>query len=174
MLRLAAVVCSAAGIDPGFDIPYLVSPTQAEQSELATVSQNPWKWESKVNLFKTMETMYTQGEGVALEAQKRYQKDIDGLKDTIGKEAAEIKAAQERQRRAEQGIYGEADGLNSVHNTEMSQMALFNAGATVANKLYLSETTWQRSLRQAGKVGQYVASDDSDVVGVINGGDGVL
>lgn len=184
MLSFLVLVSANGPEHSSLHIPYLSSPTNVEGKPLPVESANPWKASSQLtgndDFLNRIKNMYsgdaTQAEGnnVNLALQQQYANTLNALSDEIAGEAADVKAAQDSQRENEQGIIAEGDALVQVHTQEQAQATLYNAAASVANQLLLSEHSWQSSLGQAGKVEAFVAGDNNDVIHVLDGGATVL
>lgn len=186
MLPVLLVLVAADAAEPSgnaLSIPYLSTPSSIEGKPIPVPSANPWRASSALTgtgeFLNKIRAMYKdadqpKGQEIDLEKQKQYVAEINTLSQQIEAEAAAAKAAQDDANKNEERIVKEGDALVQVHGQEAAQASLFNAAASVANQLLLSEHSWQGALGQAGKVESFVAGDDNDIVGVLDGGEAVL
>lgn len=174
---MVVAVAQSAGLP---NIPTLGSPLQVEGQEPPTATQNPWKHTSNMDemsntdLASRIKNMFkgenAAGSDVDLDAQRRYGDEMNALMDEVNAESDKIAANAKQQDANNDGIRSEGHDLITVHHNQNGEMSLFNAAASMSNQIWRSEHQWQTALQQAGKVENFVAGADTDVINVLGEG----
>jgi len=164
------------------DVPLTKSPMQlrGDEEPLFKEASNPWKYTSNMDelsgtdLLSRVKNMYNpknnQGADVDLEAQKRYQDELNSLAQEVSEESDKIAQNQAQQDANNRGIRDEAGDLVTVHHNQNGEQSLYNLAASNANQIWASEHKWQSALLQATKVENFVAGADTDVISVLGEG----
>lgn len=186
VLALVGLVAAEAEATPNgqvLHIPYLNGPSGNLDSPPPEMSANPWRSASQLmgghDMLTKLKTMYSGGDqsqpgGIDLEQQQKYITELNAMSEEIAQQSASVSAARAQQRENDKAIMAEGEQLMTVHSQEQAQASLYNAAASVANQLLLSEHGWQSSLSQADKVENFLANDDNDILHVLDGGATVL
>jgi len=178
---LAAFLVLVAGqsaFHPGMpNIPTAMSPMQTAgiPHEEHTETANPWKFSSNMvdgttDLLSRIKHAKHEGSDVNPEENAKLMAKMAGLADEVAAEADKISANERQQDANGDGIRQEGKDLVTVHHNQMGESSLYNLAANSANQIWKSEHNWQSALEQAGKVENFVAAADTDVIGVLGQG----
>jgi len=175
---LFVLVAGQSSFNPGMpDIPTAMSPMQTAgiPHEEHTETANPWKFSSNMvdgttDLLSRIKHAKHEGSDVNPEENAKLMQKMGELSDEVAAEADKIAANERQQDANDDGIRQEGKDLVTVHHNQMGESSLYNLAANSANQIWKSEHNWQSALEQAGKVENFVAAADTDVIGVLGQG----
>lgn len=151
---------SAAAASPfPLGIPTLDTPSAELRASdvLGLPAHHPWDHTSRVDVLGRMR-------------RNGQQNDIDQLNDSLDTEAQALEETKGTQAEAVENIVEEKNRLQQVHSQESSQKAIYNAAASVNNKLTLAEQGWEKSLHASAGVQSFLSSTDNNEIRVLDRG----
>jgi len=171
------VLVEAAGPNMGPTIPVLHAPSSSVSHPIPTMPDKPW---APSEFSPDLVTQLTFGgqnaadAGIDTEQQQQYVSELSALGQEIKQEAEEVADVKKKERENQQDIKQEGENLMELHNQQTTMSSLRNAAASVANKILLSDYSWNSAVNQAARSEAYLGTQESGVVGVLSQGEAIL